>query len=332
MPSKDFTGAMNRQRSSLANGTGQGRLGVVGEIANPVRDELERASENLPVQEISLDRLHDNPFQELARPIIDETALQELVNSIRQNGFYGALLARQKRGAGDEYELAYGHRRREAARRAGLATLPVKVIELSDAQMARIMASENFSREDLTPLGEANIIGYLYTSQNLSAEAVAETVGKGRGWVQTRLALYQAPQDVKQMVETKPETMSHAKLLAQVNDLKKRALFIKDILENNLTVEQLREKLQDKKPSQPHIDNNFTSSITDADSDINHNVSRESNRDPLLERDSTLRRLDKLASRFELHVAERNYKLAEDEISYLEEIVERLNTLLSKLK
>src|SRR5690242_7048762 len=129
MPAKDFKGPLNKQRTA-APGTGQGRLGVVGTVPNPIREELERATEQLPVREISIEQLHDNPFQQLARPVLDEETLEELASSIRQNGFYGALLARRKRGAAEQYEIAYGHRRREAARRAGLATLPVKVIEI----------------------------------------------------------------------------------------------------------------------------------------------------------------------------------------------------------
>jgi ParB/RepB/Spo0J family partition protein len=241
MSPKDFKGAMNRQRSTQPPG---GTSGVVGDRPNPYREELEQVAERFPSQEIELERLHDNPFQHLARPVIDEEALEELSASIKENGFYGTLLARPQRGTSGEYELAYGHRRREAARRAGLTSVPVKLLELDDVKMARIMASENFSREDLTPLGEANIVGYLYTSQNMSAEEVAAAVGKKRGWVQNRLALYQAPQDVKQMVEQKPEAFSHARLLIHVSDPVERTALIAQTLQNDLTFEQLRTYLE----------------------------------------------------------------------------------------
>jgi ParB family chromosome partitioning protein len=345
MPAKDFKSAMNKQRTATPGG--QGRLGVVGDVPNPVREELERTAEQLPIKEIPIDQLHDNPFQQLARPVMDEDTLEELASSIRQNGFYGALLARRKRGTADHYELAYGHRRREAARRSGLSKLPVKVLELSDNQMARIMASENFSREDLTPLGEANVVGYLYTAQNMSVKEIEEVIGKKRGWVQPRLALYEAPQDIKQMVEQKPEAMSHVRLLNQISDETQRTHLISEILQNSLTYEQLRTQLEIIKQTPAkvtaQIDKNITIYSTTANSEKHHNVSRESNApfiisktdnlEPLLSREQlqraeALKRLDNAASRFEKLAGENEYQLAEDEKSWLAEIVERLSSLL----
>ncbi len=343
MPAKDFKNAMNKQRTNGANSGAQGRLGVVGDVPNPVREELEKATEQLPVREIPIERLHDNPFQQLARPILDEDTLEELAGSIRQNGFYGALLARRKRGAVDQYEIAYGHRRREAARRANLNTLPVKVVELTDTQMARIMASENFSREDLTPLGEANVVGYLSTAQNMSIEEIAEVIGKKRGWVQPRITLYQAPEDIKQMVEQKPETMSHVRLLSQFRDAGQRAKLIDEILLNGLTFEQLRTYLENtKKPSSTlqQIDTNITNDSNAVNSEKRNNVSREIKEKKSkydleevvsherLVRSDALQKLDKAAAKFEGLVSKNEYKLEWDEKKYLSDILERLNSLL----
>ncbi len=338
MASKDLKGGITRQRITKVGGTGQGQLGVVGEVPNPIREELERNAEQLPVHDIEIFRLHDNPFQELARPQMDENGLEELASSIRQNGFYGALLARKRRSSPNEYELAYGHRRREAARRANLLTLPVKVVELSDLQMARIMASENFSREDLTPLGEADIIGYLYTTQNLSEVQLGEMVGKNRGWVHNRLILYNAAADIKQMVKDNPETFSHARELTRVKDEAWREELICLISEKKLTVEQLRDEVE--RGRQPKIDINFTNSITDANSDEIHNVSRENKRQPQdfdtpenynRERASTLQRLQKLSGRLEKLAEECNYQMPQHEKEYLEEIIARLNQVYEKI-
>lgn len=219
MPSKDFKNAMNKltNREVVLRGE-KIREGQERPFGEDLREELERETQNMPIGEVAVNHLSDNPFQHLARPSVNEAAMEELVNSIQQNGFYGALLARRKRGLLEEYELAFGHRRKEAAKRAGLTTLPVRIVDLSDAQMARIMASENFSREDLTPTGEASIIGHLYDQQNLSIPEIARTVGKGEGWVKLRLGLYQAPPDIRGLVEKKPETLGHVRLLLQVDD------------------------------------------------------------------------------------------------------------------
>lgn len=216
-----------------------------------LRQEMEAATATLPIQEVELELLLDNPFQYLARRNMDETTLQELVDSIKNNGFYGALLARRKTGQAGKLEVAYGHRRKEAARQAGLKTMPVKIVELTDAEMARIMASENFSRLDLDPIGEANVVGYLADQQNLSAREIAEIVGKKRGWVESRLALYNAPDILKRMVEEKPTTFSHIPLLLRVKKEEERLKkLVEQVMQEDLTLEEMR-RLLEKKPESP---------------------------------------------------------------------------------
>jgi ParB/RepB/Spo0J family partition protein len=266
MPSKpkDFLGALNKTRGVLTQPTSEtGRSqpesegailrkrGILGGGKNPFQAELEQQADQLPIIEIEIDQLLDNPYQYLARSELNQEALEELAASIQQNGFYGALLARRKQkslqvGLNQQYELAYGHRRRGAARLAGLTTLPVKIVELSDQQMTRIMASENFSREDLTPLGEANVVGYLSTTQNLSIEEIAEIIGKKRGWIAPRLALYQAPTDIKNMVEQRPDTLSYVSRLSQFSPTQREEL-IQKILEGKLTRDQLQNLINSRK-------------------------------------------------------------------------------------
>lgn len=339
MPPKNFKNALTGQRAgNTTAGTGVGRLGVVGDAPSPVVEELERANEQVPIQELAIGLLHDNPFQHLARPTLNEEALEELAASIRQNGFYGALLARRKRGKLNEYELAYGHRRREAARRAGLTVLPVKVIELSDTQMARVMASENFSRENLSPLGEANVVGYLSTMQNLSIEEIAEVVGKKRGWVQPRLQLYEAPDDLKAMVEQKPETMTHLRLLKPIKEAGDRAQLVRQVLDNDLTFDQLKTLIETRQNSA--IDTNFTISSDAVTSEKSNNQTREEEAARRLQaenaladkllilRNTALKKLNSNALRFERLAAETNYELSKSERRLLNDIVERLAAIL----
>lgn len=339
MPSKNFKNALTGQRSANANATAPrtGRLGVVGDAPSPLVEELERANEQVPIEELEISRLNDNPFQHLARPVVDHEALEELAASIRLNGFYGALLARRKRGKLQEYELAYGHRRRDAALRAGLTRLPVKVIELSDAQMARIMASENFSRENLSPLGEANVVGYLSTMQNLSIEEISEVIGKKRGWVQPRLQLYQASPDLKAMVEQKPETMTHLRLLRAIKDASQRAGLIQQVLENNLTFDQLQALIEN--PATGTIVQKITSDSVTADSEKDNNYRPETvnairtaqenslAERMLIQRHAALKKLNSAANRFEKLAAETNYELSKSERKALRDVVERLSAL-----
>lgn len=274
MANKDFRTAMRQRRISNSNESDQeNELDVVG--VSSLVAELEKSSVQLPVTEIEISQLQDNPFQYLARPDLDPENLEELANSIRQNGFYGALLARRKRGRTIQYELAYGHRRREAARLVGLATLPVKVLELTDGEMARIMASENFSREDLTPMGEANVVGLLSTTQNMSAREISEAIGKSPKWVTLRVALYEAPEDIKKMVEQKPDTLTHVPILAKFGTPQKRAPLIERVLTNQLTRAKLQEEIETSRNERPDIPTKIVNDVTRlpqrTDSYTNHN-------------------------------------------------------------
>jgi ParB/RepB/Spo0J family partition protein len=297
---------------------------------------LEQLSQQLPVSEIELDRLDDNPYQKLARPVINEEAIEELASSIRSNGFYGALLARPKPGDPTRYELAYGHRRRMAAVRAGLLTVPVKLMELSDEQMARVMASENFSREDLTPLGEAGVVGHFYSTQNMTADEIGEVVGRKSGWVKLRLALFQAPQDIKTLVEQKPDTLSLVPLLAQVKDKEARAGLIEKVLKGKLTRQQLQNKLQGQESKSVGNGNakdasnviNFTKSQPLTNSEKNNDDEPGEGED-LNECDEALRHLEMEIEYLEQVAGQRGKNMSELEKERLGGMVKRLEGLLS---
>ncbi|MBN9389520.1 MAG: ParB/RepB/Spo0J family partition protein [Chloroflexi bacterium] len=265
MSSSKFSRNIKGRISSMANWSG----GLPEEeneepkaFGEKLRQEMEAATATVPIQEVELELLLDNPYQYLARRNMDETTMQELVDSIKNNGFYGALLARRKTGQAGRLEVAYGHRRKEAARRVGLKSVPVKIVELNDSEMARIMASENFSRLDLDPIGEANVVGFLAEQQNLSAREIAQIVGKKRGWVESRLALYNAPVILKQMVEEKPATFSHVPLLLRLRkDERQLKQLVEEVLDEELTLEELRGRVEKKSkpensPSTPGLEEN----------------------------------------------------------------------------
>ena len=334
---KDFAGAMNKMAGREFVLPGERKGGSVKPFGEGVRDELEKQAETLPIGEVYLVELQNNPFQYLARPEVDEEAMGELVSSIEKNGFFGALLARRKKGVLEQYELAFGHRRKEAALRAGLTKLPVKILDLTDAQMARIMASENFARQDLTPVGEANVVGLLSTTQNLSTAEVAKIVGRGEGWVNLRLSLYNAPKDIKTMVESKPETLSYIRLLTPVKDLAKRAELIEGIISGELTREKLEALLKSAKGTTKsnqtllettdsvEIDPNLTNSIPYRDSAEKHNQNTSQSDTYTV----ALHKLDKAISQFEIFLAQTELDPTKQEVTQLAELIDRLNKATS---
>lgn len=102
------------------------------------------------IQQLSPDKLV--PFQNHPYQVREDAALSELMESIRTHGILSPLLARQK---GESYELVSGHRRRLAAQKLGLKTVPVLVREMSDDEAVILMVDSNLQRENLLPSEKA---------------------------------------------------------------------------------------------------------------------------------------------------------------------------------
>ena len=102
------------------------------------------------IQQLPPDKLV--PFQNHPYQVREDTAMDELVESIRVHGVLSPLLARQK---GDGYELVSGHRRRLAAQKLDLPTVPVLVREMTDDEAVILMVDSNLQRENLLPSEKA---------------------------------------------------------------------------------------------------------------------------------------------------------------------------------
>ena len=102
------------------------------------------------IQQLSPDKLV--PFQNHPYQVREDAAMDELVESIRVHGVLSPLLARPK---GECYELVSGHRRRLAAQKLGLPTVPVLVREMTDDEAVILMVDSNLQRENLLPSEKA---------------------------------------------------------------------------------------------------------------------------------------------------------------------------------
>ncbi len=92
------------------------------------------------------------PFAKQPYRVREDAAMDELTESIRVHGILSPLLARPK---GEGYELVSGHRRRLAAQKLGLPTVPVLVREMSDDEAVILMVDSNLQRENLLPSEKA---------------------------------------------------------------------------------------------------------------------------------------------------------------------------------
>ncbi len=199
------------------------------------------------LQEITTSSIIPNPHQ--PRLHFDEAKLQELADSIKEHGILQPLVVTKK---GEQYELIAGERRFQAAKRIGLATVPVVIRDASEQQKLELAIIENIQRHNLNPIEEAKAYLRLVDEFNLPQEKVAEKMGKSRSGVANTLRLLHLPVEIQRAVAEGKLSEGHAKaLLAIENPEKLRAVF-ELIMKDELTVRET--ELQVRSMSvKPHV-------------------------------------------------------------------------------
>jgi ParB/RepB/Spo0J family partition protein len=161
--------------------------------------------------DMPLDQLQPSPLN--PRKHFDETRLRELADSFASNGIIEPLVARL---AGDHYEIVCGARRWRAAAIAQLATVPVIVKSLTDAQALEIMVIENNQREDVSALEEAEGFKQLLAT-GYDLEKLAERIGRSKKYVYDRLKLLGLIPSAKKLLEDQRINAGHAILIARLS-------------------------------------------------------------------------------------------------------------------
>ena len=145
------------------------------------------------------------------RTRMDDGALAELAESIRQQGLMQPVLVRPV--GGERYEIIAGERRWRASQRAGLHQLPVLVRELSDGETLEIALIENIQRTDLNPLEEARAYQQLLQQFSYTQQQLADSVRKSRSHIANTLRLLNLPDSVRGYIEDGKLTAGHARTL-----------------------------------------------------------------------------------------------------------------------
>lgn len=220
-------------------------------FSSQVKEEQQRLIHEKQPQQIAIELLQDNPYQ--PRQTLDESSLQQLADTITSQGFQGVLVARPHPQQTNLYQITAGHRRREAARKAGLETLPTIVHPWSDQDMATLAATENIQRENLTPLEEGKLFQLMIDEMKLTQVEVANAVKKDRGYVRNRLRLATAPADIQAFVTAKPDSMRAVIYLLDIEDPAERAPIIERLLQRTLTTEDLPAYVEEIKRQKQEI-------------------------------------------------------------------------------
>lgn len=214
--------------------------------ASAADSQADSQTQRLYAIEVGVDQIQPNPHQ--PRRSFNETALQELADSMKVSGLIQPVVVRQ---SADGYELIAGERRLRAARLAGMATIPALVRQevdaIAQAQMALI---ENIQREDLNPIDRANAYSTLITKLGLSQNELAGRLGEDRSTVSNFLRLLDLTEAVRQLVRDGRLSVGHAKVLVGVADSIEQERLAKLAVSQELSVRNL-ERLLNSQPA-PH--------------------------------------------------------------------------------
>ena len=170
------------------------------------------------VRIVPLDKIEPNPEQ--PRLAFNQETLDELSASIREHGVLQPILVRPI--GPNTYQLIAGERRWRASKQAGLDTIPALIEEIDDDTALEISIIENLQREDISPLDEAAMYDRMVSEHGYSIRKLADKLGKDKGYVENRLRLADAPDEVRELVSLRKDTLSHAYELMKVQDPKRR--------------------------------------------------------------------------------------------------------------
>ncbi len=189
------------------------------------------------IVELNIDELRPNPYQ--PRTIFDEDALNELANSIKENGVFQPIIVKKSIKG---YDVIAGERRLRASKIAGKKTIPAIIRQISDEKMAEIALLENLQRENLNALEEAKAYKSLIDKLNLTQEQLAKKVSKSRSHITNMLGLLRLPGEVQDMIQTGKLTMGHARALSKIEDKEEIVKMATDITEKGLTVRDVEQQ------------------------------------------------------------------------------------------
>lgn|GEM_PF-3314184 len=184
------------------------------------------------------------------RKHFSDEELDQLAATIRERGLLQPVVVRSippviYDGAVCSYELILGERRWRASKRAGLATIRALVNDVAPEDVLELALIENVQRADLNPVEEGAAFVQLMELKQLIYQDVADRVQQSIGYVQNRVRVAQADQEMQQLVLDRPDALSHVYYLQKITDPVQRTTLIAAVREERLSLAETRQRAQD---------------------------------------------------------------------------------------
>ena len=206
----------------LKKGLGRGLSSLLGDNTKKIE-----------TNKILIKDLVRNKFQ--PRKHFSKESLEELTNSIKEQGIIQPIVVRPNKSEGGKYEIIAGERRWLASQNAGLHEVPVVILDVDDVKSLEFAIVENVQRQDLNPIEEAKGYQKLIDDFNYNQEKLSKFIGKSRSYIANSLRLLALPVEVITMVENGNLSAGHARSLIGLNNSIELA---KKIVQKRLSVRQ----------------------------------------------------------------------------------------------
>ena len=221
---------------SKKKGLGRGLSALLSDTPETTRlDETGLPASGM--NEISIQEIEVNPFQ--PRQHFDKEAMSELTDSIKVHGIIQPVTVR--RLSRNQYQLISGERRYQAAKMAGLKSIPAYIRQADDQQMLEMSLIENIQRENLNPIEVALSYQRLISECNLKQEELGDRVGKNRSTVTNYLRLLKLPPDIQIALRDDKLSMGHARAIINVENSDAQLFIFKKTLQEDLSVRKVEE-------------------------------------------------------------------------------------------
>jgi len=203
-------------------GLGRGLSSLIGDT-----------SEKIKTNKISINDLTRNQFQ--PRKNFSKEGLEELANSIREQGVIQPIIVRPSKSSEGKYEIIAGERRWLASQNAGLHEVPVVVLNVNDVKSLEFSIIENVQRQDLDPIEEARGYQKLINDFNYNHDKLSKFIGKSRSYIANSLRLLSLREEILLMIEQGNLSAGHARALIGLQNSVELA---KKIIQKKLSVRQ----------------------------------------------------------------------------------------------
>ncbi len=189
---------------------------------------------------VKIEFIHPNKLQ--PRKLFDQEKLEELANSIKENGIIQPIIVTKSMDQ-EGYELVAGERRLEASKLAGFDEIPVIVRSISQKEKLLYAIIENVQREDLNAIEEALAYNQLINDFEMSQAQVAEMMGKDRSTITNTLRMLKLTPQVQKLLLHNDISAGHCRAILQIPE-EEQLNFAQKIINDSLSVRKAEELAQ----------------------------------------------------------------------------------------